>query len=374
MCNHSRSHGNWISLRQVNSSNRLLGLTFAAIVLSRTPLPPPPPPPPPELLWSSSSPPRTPTPVVLQFSSSSSSSSPSPPVLLLQFSFSSSSPSPPVLLLLQSSSSPPPVILQSSSSPPPLPPVLLLFLQSSSSSSPPPLPPVLLQVLLPQNFSSCSSSFCKGVWGAWGKAQGRGAENLRGSQCDVLFVAENIYRGWALAAHQTSALRRLSWRSQCRQGRKGKDPDGKDFQNLAICTKAFWPPKSPETTPNPKFSRKSGVAPKSPRNSHSIHTKRHTRPHWIPLNSPEFSRNFLNFPEFAQIPRNPWNFRKIRGGEEFTQSATKNLQKGTKMSRRNSPLMSWDDASGDCAEDRRILVSPYPLKRCKTRGFGHSAS
>ena len=94
---------------------------------------------------------------------------------------------------------------------------------------------------------------------------------------------------------------------------------------VAICAKAFWPPKSPETTTNPKFSRKSGVAPKSPRNSHWIHTKRHTKPHWIPLNSPEFSWNFPNFPEFAQIPPNPWNFRKIRGGEEFTQSATQKI-------------------------------------------------
>ena len=87
---------------------------------------------------------------------------------------------------------------------------------------------------------------------------------------------------------------------------------------VAICAKAFRPPKSPETTPSPKFSRKSGVAPKSPRNSHWIHTKRHTKPHWIPLSSPEFPRNF---PEFAQIPSNPLNFRKIRGGEEFTQPA-----------------------------------------------------
>ena len=37
---------------------------------------------------------------------------------------------------------------------------------------------------------------------------------------------------------------------------------------LAICAKAFRPPKSPETTPNPKFSRKSGFAPKSSKNFH----------------------------------------------------------------------------------------------------------
>ena len=86
----------------------------------------------------------------------------------------------------------------------------------------------------------------------------------------------------------------------------------------------------PETTPNPKFSRKSGVAPKSPRNSHWIHTKRHTKPHWIPLSSPEFSRNFTNFPEFAQIPPNPWNFLRIRGGEEFTQSAREKPRRPSK--------------------------------------------
>ena len=99
---------------------------------------------------------------------------------------------------------------------------------------------------------------------------------------------------------------------------------------LAICVKAFWPPKSPETTPNPKFSRKSGVAPKSPRNSHWTHAKRHAKPHWIPLNSPEFSRNSPNFPKFAQIPPNPWNFREIRGGDEFTQSANWSLVLGRK--------------------------------------------
>ena len=99
-------------------------------------------------------------------------------------------------------------------------------------------------------------------------------------------------------------------------------------ERLAICAKAFWPPKSLETTPNPKFFWKSGVAPKSSRNSHWIHTKRHAEFHWIPLNFPEI---FLNFLEFAQTPPYPWNFRKIRGGEEFTESAKKDLR------RKNSP-------------------------------------
>ena len=53
------------------------------------------------------------------------------------------------------------------------------------------------------------------------------------------------------------------------------------------------------------------------KNSHWIHIKRHTKTHWIPLSSPEFSQNFPNVPEFAQIPQIPWNFREIRGGEEF---------------------------------------------------------
>ena len=88
---------------------------------------------------------------------------------------------------------------------------------------------------------------------------------------------------------------------------------GNLYITVAICAKAFWPPKSPESTQNAKFSRKAGVAPKSPRNSHWIHTKRHTKPHWIPLNSPEFSRNFPNFPKFAQIPLNPWNLRGNQG-------------------------------------------------------------
>ena len=74
-----------------------------------------------------------------------------------------------------------------------------------------------------------------------------------------------------------------------------------------------------------EFSRKSGAAPKCPeipRNSHWIHTKSHAKPHWLPLNFPEFSRNVPNFSEIVQIPPNPWNFRKIKGGEEFTQSAS----------------------------------------------------
>ena len=46
------------------------------------------------------------------------------------------------------------------------------------------------------------------------------------------------------------------------------------------------------------------------------------KPHWIPLSSTEFSRNFSNFPDVAQIPPNPLKFPEIRGGEEFTQSAS----------------------------------------------------
>ena len=78
-------------------------------------------------------------------------------------------------------------------------------------------------------------------------------------------------------------------------------------------------PLTPQITrnhPKPPISRKCGVSPASPRNSHWIHTKRLTKSHWIALSSPEFSRNSPNFPKFAQIPLNPWNFHKIRRGEE----------------------------------------------------------
>ena len=93
-------------------------------------------------------------------------------------------------------------------------------------------------------------------------------------------------------------------------------------QHWLFAQKPFDPPNRPKPPPNPKISRKSGVAPKSPRNSHWIHTKRHTKPHWIPLSPTEFSRNFPNFPQIAQILPNPWNFQEIKGGEEFMQSAT----------------------------------------------------
>ena len=46
-----------------------------------------------------------------------------------------------------------------------------------------------------------------------------------------------------------------------------------------------------------------------------------------PLNSPEFSRNSRISRKIAQIPPNPRNFREIRGGEEFTQSASFGVQK-----------------------------------------------
>ena len=47
---------------------------------------------------------------------------------------------------------------------------------------------------------------------------------------------------------------------------------------LAVCAKAFRGSKSPEPTPNPKFSGKPGVAPESPRTSHWIHIQRHSKP------------------------------------------------------------------------------------------------
>ena len=96
-----------------------------------------------------------------------------------------------------------------------------------------------------------------------------------------------------------------------------------------IVVHSEWPwlfaqkPFDPPNRPNPKFSRN----PALPRNPPGIPTEfilsaiqNPTEFHWIPLNFSEISRNFPNFPEFAHIPPNPWNFRKIRGGEEFTQS------------------------------------------------------
>ena len=56
--------------------------------------------------------------------------------------------------------------------------------------------------------------------------------------------------------------------------------------------KSLLTPQIARNHPKRKFSRKSGVAQKSPRNSYWIHTKRHTKPHWIPLSSPEFSLKF----------------------------------------------------------------------------------
>ena len=103
---------------------------------------------------------------------------------------------------------------------------------------------------------------------------------------------------------------------------------------LAICAKAFWPPKSPETTPNPKFSRKSGFAPKSPRNSHWIHTKRHTEFHWISLNFPEISRNSPKSPKFHRIPE-----ISAKSGEERNsrnQPPSRNAQHFLKL-----PEITW---------------------------------
>ena len=85
--------------------------------------------------------------------------------------------------------------------------------------------------------------------------------------------------------------------------------------------KPFEAPNRPKPPQTPKFPEISGL----PRNPPGIPTEFILSviqsPTDIPLSSPEFSRNFSNFPEIAQIPLNPPNFRKNGGGEEFTQSA-----------------------------------------------------
>ena len=87
-------------------------------------------------------------------------------------------------------------------------------------------------------------------------------------------------------------------------------------KELAICAKALWAPESPETTPNPRFSRKLGVA----RNPQGIPTEfilsaiqNPTEFHWI----------FLKFLECPRFCRNFAESQEIRGGEEFTQSASR---------------------------------------------------
>ena len=79
---------------------------------------------------------------------------------------------------------------------------------------------------------------------------------------------------------------------------------------VVTCTKALRGPKLPEIIPTPAFPRKPSVAPKFPRNSHWIHIKRHAKPHWIPLSSPEISPIFpkvtQNSTESPEIAGNQW--------------------------------------------------------------------
>ena len=125
--------------------------------------------------------------------------------------------------------------------------------------------------------------------------------------------------------------------------------------DLAICSKAFWPPKSPETTPNPKFSRKSAVAPKSPRNSHWMHTKRHTKPHRIPL-------IFPTFPEFSRICPNSTESLKFPGNQ------------GGERNSRNQPLGYGLVAYGmaNFQSPKHIFQRPkFPGKSLKFRSGSH---
>ena len=82
--------------------------------------------------------------------------------------------------------------------------------------------------------------------------------------------------------------------------------------------KPFDPSNRPKPAQTPTFPEN----PSLPRNPPGIPTgfilsaiQNPTEFHWVPLTFPKF-------PEFAQIPLNPWNFRNIKGGEEFTQSAS----------------------------------------------------
>ena len=67
--------------------------------------------------------------------------------------------------------------------------------------------------------------------------------------------------------------------------------------------KPFDPPNHPKPPETPNFPEN----PALPRNPLGIPTEfiHIYAPYKTPLNSPEFARNFPNFPKFAQIPPNP---------------------------------------------------------------------
>ena len=92
---------------------------------------------------------------------------------------------------------------------------------------------------------------------------------------------------------RSSGPRRCFW-GQTLRGQRREETDSlprkTPFWTTVSAHDAFAAPEITRNHPKPQISQKSGVAPKSPRNSHWIHTKRHTKPHWIPLNFLEISR------------------------------------------------------------------------------------
>ena len=66
-------------------------------------------------------------------------------------------------------------------------------------------------------------------------------------------------------------------------------------------------PQIARNRPKPQIFLKTRRCPENPQDSHWIHAKRHAEPHWLPLSSPELSRNFSK-PNFARIPPNPLKF------------------------------------------------------------------
>ena len=118
-------------------------------------------------------------------------------------------------------------------------------------------------------------------------------------------------------AAKTSVRPSKSWkkasilvRTSMTRRRRRPWPQGGGYLRKSLLT-----PQIARNHPKPQIFPKSNVALNSPRNSHWIHTKRHTKPHWIPLNSPEFfseiSRISPNSPKFCRIPE-----ISVKSGEE----------------------------------------------------------
>ena len=83
------------------------------------------------------------------------------------------------------------------------------------------------------------------------------------------------------------------------------------------------PPQTPHFPENPALPRN---PPGTPTKFILSALQSPTEFHWVPLNFSDFSRNSPSLPKFYRIP--DWNLREIRGGEEFTQSASPASQEG----------------------------------------------